>query len=58
MRAVVCDSFDGIDALTCVEDAPPPPMVDGGVRLRVEVVNVNDPQHLVEGRSPLPEYGA
>ena len=41
MRAVVCDSFDGIDALTCVEDAPPPPMVDGGVRLRVHAAGIN-----------------
>ena len=41
MRAVVCTSFDGIDALACVDDAPAPPMVDGGVRLRVHAAGIN-----------------
>lgn len=41
MRAVVCTSFDGIDALTCVDDAPPPPMTENGVRIRVQAAGIN-----------------
>ena len=41
MRAVVCNTFDGINALTCVDDAPNPPMVDGGVRIRVAAAGIN-----------------
>lgn len=41
MRAVVCTSFDGIDALTCVDDAPNPPMAEHGVRIRVQAAGIN-----------------
>jgi NADPH:quinone reductase len=40
MRALVCKAFDGIDALT-VEEAPPPPMQPGGVRIRVRAAALN-----------------
>ncbi|MEK9673330.1 MAG: NADPH:quinone oxidoreductase family protein [Rhodospirillaceae bacterium] len=41
MRAVVCESFDGIDALRCVDDAPEPPMADGAVRIKVYAAGIN-----------------
>ena len=41
MRAVVCTTFDGIDALTCVDDAPTPPMTENGVRIRVQAAGIN-----------------
>jgi len=41
MRAVICDSFDGIEALRCVDDAPSPPMAAGGVRIRVHAAGIN-----------------
>ena len=41
MRAVVCTTFDGIDALSCVDDAPEPPMTEGAVRLKVHAAGIN-----------------
>lgn len=41
MRAVICEKFDGIDALRTVDDAPEPPMVEGGVRIRVHASGIN-----------------
>ena len=41
MRAVVCTTFDGIDALTCIDDAPTPPMTENGVRIRVQAAGIN-----------------
>ncbi len=41
MRAVICEKFDGIEALRCIDDAPIPPMVEGGVRLKVHAAGIN-----------------
>lgn len=40
MRAVMCRSWDGVQGLT-VEDVPPPPMVENGVRIRVGAAALN-----------------
>ena len=40
MRAVMCRSWNGVDGLT-VEDVPPPPMVENGVRIRVGAAALN-----------------
>lgn len=41
MRAVVADGFEGRDALRLDENAPEPPMVPGGVRIKVHAAGLN-----------------
>lgn len=40
MRAVMCRSWDGVQGLA-VEDVPPPPMVENGVRIKVGAAALN-----------------
>lgn len=40
MRAVLCRTWGGVDGVT-IEDVPPPPLVEGGVRVRVRAAGLN-----------------
>jgi NADPH2:quinone reductase len=59
MKALVCESWRDFDDLELREDAPPPPMRPGGVRLRVFAAGVSFATSLVvagkyQRRPPLP----
>ncbi|HEX8375353.1 MAG TPA: alcohol dehydrogenase catalytic domain-containing protein, partial [Geminicoccaceae bacterium] len=59
MKALVCESWRDFDDLELREDAPPPPMRPGGVRLRVLAAGVSFATSLVvagkyQRRPPLP----
>jgi len=59
MKALVCESWRDFDELELRDDAPPPPLRPGGVRLRVEAAGVSFATSLVvagkyQRRPPLP----